>query len=441
MRKPAKALAAVLAAGIVFTSIAVSASAKKEIPGAAVEKDDFLRAKGAYLVNRSGETVQLRGVNLGGWLTHEQWMCPSDAVDGTDMYNTIYSRFGRQKGKELIDTYLDNWITQADLDNIAAMGLNCVRVPFWYRNFMTEDGEWIYNTSGQPDFSRLDWITEQCRVRGLYVILDMHGAPGFQSIAHHCGKTGVCELFDETEEGERWRRLTVKLWTAIAMRYAGNPTVAAYDLLNEPTCDMNTDEYLDRLMLVYNRLYTAIRAVDPCHVVTMEAIWRLDKISEPVAYGWTNVMYQLHIYNYTDAEIDDVISHIGEYAYYNVPILVGECNAGDSYEYMLTLFNKNAVNWTTWCYKGGFTDSTWFMYAKNFDKPNIHKDNYFDILEKWSEGIRTENMTENTAFTAIIKNAASTPVQEAPDSTQTNILAILKNIICIIKHLFAAWKF
>ena len=32
----------------------------------------------------------------------------------------------------------------------------------------------------------------------------------------------------------RDRDLTVRLWQAIARRYAGDPTILGYDLLNEP---------------------------------------------------------------------------------------------------------------------------------------------------------------------------------------------------------------
>ena len=126
-----------------------------------------------------GEVVPLRGVNLGGWLLWEEWMCPMDSSglkDALSARETLAKRFTEPVADELIAAYEDAYIAEQDLDNIAALGMNVVRLPFWYPNLQKADGSWR-----PDDFKRLDWLVGKAWDRGLYTILDLHGAPGGQS--------------------------------------------------------------------------------------------------------------------------------------------------------------------------------------------------------------------------------------------------------------------
>ena len=187
----------------------------------AFDANDFLTAQGRFPVNRRGEKIQLKGVNLGAWMIWEDWLCPyEEASDHYEVLTTLTERFGEEKAYALMNTYMDNFITEWDFDNIKSMGFNCVRVPFWFRNLYYDDnGRKILNDKGEWDFSRLDWVVEECGKRGLYVILDMHGAVGYQSDAPHSGKGNSVGLYADTEQGERYRELTDELWTAIAARF------------------------------------------------------------------------------------------------------------------------------------------------------------------------------------------------------------------------------
>ena len=189
MKALKKILCAVLCVLMVFTSM-VFATAEEETTDevAGFTQEDFLTTKGRKLVNQKGEKVQLKGVNLGAWLVREDWlnpdhigvtdaeyakMSPADQAiydeykgkiyDGEMIYDVLEKRFGREKAQELLNLFYDGWITEWDLDNIKAMGFNCVRVPFWYRNFYYDDkGTKILDENGEWDFSRLDWVVEEC---------------------------------------------------------------------------------------------------------------------------------------------------------------------------------------------------------------------------------------------------------------------------------------
>lgn len=371
-----------------------------------IGEKDFLKAEGQHLVNRNGKRVTLRGVNLGAWMIFEDWLCPyEDATDHLSVFDTLTERFGEEKAYELMNIYQDNWISEYDLDSIAERGFNCVRVPFWFRNFYYDDnGRKILDDNGEWDFSRLDWVINECQKRGLYVILDMHGAVGYQSDAPHNGKAGGCSLYKQTQQGERYRELTDELWTAIASRYNGNPTVAMYDLLNEPMCDVECTEIERRVKneYIYTRLYNTVRKADNDHIITMECIWTALALPNATLKGFDNVVYQVHFYNNSNF-IFNIFSLFTKLIHFDVPMYMGEF-----YPHQKTTWNncfktlKNLdYSWTLWTYKAtghGMWSSDWCIVGSKdgFERANIKKDSFEEIARKWGACIRTENGFQET---------------------------------------------
>ena len=363
--------------------------------------DDFLTTKGQDIINRKGEKVTLKGVNLGAWMIFEGWLCPyEDDLDHYTVLEKLTERFGEEKAYELFNTYMDNWITEYDLDEIKAMGFNCVRVPFWYRNFYYDDnGRKILDENGEWDFSRLEWVVSECAERELYVVLDMHGAVGYQSDAPHSGKGHSVGLYADTEQGERYRELTDELWTEIATRFRDEPAVAMYDLLNEPMCDVEATEFERRKNneMIYTRLYDTIRAVDSEHIITMEAIWTA--IALPLAWtkGWENVVYQVHFYNNSNF-IFNFFAWVTKFIYSDVPMMMGEFypHQKTTWDNCFRTLDKANYSWFLWTYKAtghGMWSSDWCLRGSKdgFERVNVDNDSYEEIARKWGECIRTEN--------------------------------------------------
>lgn len=363
--------------------------------------DDFLTTKGQDIVNRKGEKVRLKGVNLGAWMIFEGWLCPyEDDLDHYTLLEKLTERFGEEKAYELFNTYMDNWITEYDLDEIKKMGFNCVRVPFWFRNFYYDDnGRKILDENGEWDFSRLEWVVSECAERELYVVLDMHGAVGYQSDAPHSGKGHSVGLYADTEQGERYRELTDELWTAIATRFKDEPAVAMYDLLNEPMCDVEATEFERRKNneMIYTRLYDTIRAVDSEHIITMEAIWTA--IALPLAWtkGWENVVYQVHFYNNSNF-IFNLFAWFTKFIYSDVPMMMGEFypHQKTTWDNCFKTLDKANYSWFLWTYKAtghGMWSSDWCLRGSKdgFERVNVDNDSYEEIARKWGECIRTEN--------------------------------------------------
>src|SRR5262249_53986053 len=198
---------------------------------------------------------------------------------------TLIDRFGEATADSLINTYEDAWVTTQDLDNIKALGMNVIRLPFWYRNLEDEDGTWRAGA-----FDRLDWLVTNAWARGIYTILDFHGVVGGQSTAEHTGRVRpTAEFWSNTTDQQR----TTDIWQQIAAHFQGNPGVAGYDLMNEPIGAPSQTA----LWNMYDQLYQTIRSVGPDHMVIMEGTWNQwdrDMLPNPALFAWTNVVYEMH---------------------------------------------------------------------------------------------------------------------------------------------------
>lgn len=422
-RKVNKVICAGCAVGVFAASVSVLCGAVSSSKALVrLDKRDYLRTDGRAIVNTRGQGVILRGVNLGGWLLQESWMTPNNGEDKAwgnyDTLEVLNERFGDEKAADLINTYLDNWITVSDIDYLKALGVNCVRVPFWYRNFQSDDdGTWIRNKEGDIDFSRLDWIVKECGRRGIYVILDMHGAPGFQSNDHSCGKVNASKLFDLTLEGLKCRNRTAELWAELAKHFKGNPAVAAFDLLNEPMNGFTGKDKCDlQLWRFYNKLYKAVRAEDPGRMITVQGVWEMDNLPNPKLFHWENIVYQLHVYNWTVPEIDKKMAGIQNKSSWNIPVLIGEFQAGGMWDYTLSALNRGSLSWLTWTYKGTKTaKSDWFLFAGEPDIVNLQEDSFETIKQKWGVPCKTgDSYKENTELAETLKKYLTGYVKTAP---------------------------
>ena len=382
--------------------------------------ENMLYVKDGRLVSGSDDNeVILNGVNLGSWLMMEMWMCPIEAKDEqfsySDAIGVLESRFGRKKAEELITLYEDSFITDDDFAKIEALGFNCVRIPFWYRNFMNSSGNWFTVRHDDNDgFKRLDKIIEQCAAHGLYVILDMHGCPGGQSMNQSTGVAGKNELYNN----EKNLSIMENLWVAIAERYKDNPVVAAYDIMNEP---MNNGGYTgtrawqagsgDAIRLtnnVYDRIIKAIRKTGDTHVITVEGIWSIYNLPDPETMGWDNMMYQLHLYDVTKSNIDGRLKEMTELARekYKTAILVGEYNNKEGQRYASGQYDEIGLNRVKWTYKAvnAWYDG-WGLYNKNINRVDIKTADESDIRAAFGEEMLTDNgfMLDSREYNKIMK--------------------------------------
>lgn len=379
------------------------------------KKMSLLTVKDGYIVNENGEKVVLKGVNLGNWLLWETWMgfVPEYTEDWAyyDTLQVFLERFGEEKTAEIVKTYEDNFITEEDIAQIEKFGFNCVRVPFWYRNFMTEDLVWLAeNHNDNKGFQKLDWLISTCEKYDIYVMLDLHGAPGGQSKNHCTGKAGRNELY----ENETMMNATVELWCAIAERYKDNKTVCAYDLLNEPQNNggyegnynwaAESEDAVYRTNKAYDTLYKAIREIDKNHIISFEGVWSTTVLPNPKEMGYENMLYQLHLY---DSEKGMIRYRVDELKTarkdWGVAVVVGEYNNHECEEYAQKKYDKNDISRIKWTYKTYNAGESWGIFNKDVERIDIKTASYEEIFTFIKENTKTETFNFNAEEMAILR--------------------------------------
>jgi hypothetical protein len=281
--------------------------------------------------------------------------------------DTLESRFGVDETYTLMKTWQDNWITSEDFDNVAALGFNVVRLPFSYRNFIWANGSYI-----SDGFDKMDWAIAQAKSRGMYVIPTGHIWDGQASDYSQISESG--------STGDSQRAEFATLWKYVASHYVGESTIAAYDVINEPTGSAG-----DTLQ---QSLYNAVREVDPTRIIIMESI-----STDPSTYGWTNVIYSIHEYLMMGSDVSsneaqyatDIQSAIDTWHGFGIPVYVGEFMMdGDTLDYTLGQLNSANVWWSHWAYTTVNMDR-WGLY--NFGSSmsvDVSSDSYDTILSAWS---------------------------------------------------------
>ncbi|HWM70426.1 MAG TPA: cellulase family glycosylhydrolase [Steroidobacteraceae bacterium] len=369
----------------------------------------MLHAQGRSIVNAQGQVVPLQGVNLGGWFVMEKWMTPLDSGSLSDTYTVMQKldqRFGVETEQSLIKTFQQSWITTTDLDNIKNAGFNVVRAPIWWGQFYLlndqSPGGWRADA-----FDTLDWLVSACAARGIYVIIDMHGVVGGQSTSDDTGRSGQNQYWTNNNfQGD-----TAYMWWQIANHFKGNPTVAGYDLINEPIGTPGSDTLLN----LYNELYQSIRSVDPTHMIIIEGTWgnwNWSMLPNPNVFGWTNVAYQMHEYqwNASQAQVQagatNQVNDFNNHASYNVPGYVGEFNdfgyPASTWQFTTNAWNAAGLSWTVWSYKAtqGLIPNSWGLYDPNHwaTTPNISTDSAATIAADWQQWTTPATFSLNTAL-------------------------------------------
>ena len=379
-----------------FAGVQFTRPTKEVKAASSFGSNDFLKVNGTKIRNRSGQgsEIYLRGTNAGGLFVKENWQNSTESADQKTELETLINRFGESKAYELLEYYKDNFWTESDFDKCAEMGMSVIRLPFTYMNIYKKSGnDWVVRSDA---FTRMDWFVEQCSKRGIYVILDLHGAFGSQNGQDHSGQVidnvnDVTFFYNDTLKNQ-----TLDLWKLVAGHYRGNPAVAGYDTLNEPGEKAGTTT--TRHWEFYNQMYNAIRSVDPDHIVIMESCWGTGNLPNPSTYGWTNVVYEYHNYpwgNETDEKLDALKSSVDSFvnsvnnANYGVPTFVGEFTcfeAWNAWAYWPEKFNQAGYHYTSWTYKTHYMGSWGIFNQKGTAKANVASDSEDTIRSRWGAG-------------------------------------------------------
>ncbi|HSN59638.1 MAG TPA: cellulase family glycosylhydrolase, partial [Ferruginibacter sp.] len=174
----------------------------------------FLHTSGQDIVNESGNKIYLKGVGLGNWLLPEGYMWKFGGMGDRPrkIEKVVTDLIGKEKAEAFWKTFRLNYITEADIKRIAELGFNSVRPALNSRLFLTEWSNPVYVEEG---FQLMDSLVSWCTKYKLYVIIDMHGAPGGQTGANiDDSPNDIPELFIE----KKYQDQLVDLWVKIAQK-------------------------------------------------------------------------------------------------------------------------------------------------------------------------------------------------------------------------------
>lgn len=323
--------------------------------------EGFLRADGQRIVDANDRPVILRGVGLGGWMLQEGYML---GLTGPGMQHAIRRRIvdliGEQDTQAFYTAWLDNYVAKDDIDVLAAWGFNSVRLPMHYRLYtlsVAEEPVAGRQTWLEDGFRRTDELIAWAKANGLYVILDLHAAPGGQGNDLNISDRDPSQpsLWDDAANRDK----TVALWRELARRYRDEPAVAGYDLINEPNwgfsdaqdkhgCKETGNAPLRELLV---RISAAIREVDTRHMLIVEGnCWGNNYRGVLDAGLWDrNLTLSFHKY-WNGTGRDSIAEQLALRERWNVPLWLGETgeNSNDWFARTVATVEGEGIGWANW---------------------------------------------------------------------------------------------
>ncbi len=351
----------------------------------------YMHAKGTKIIDKDGKAIILRGIGLGGWMVQEGYM-----METSDFANSQYQIkakieevLGTENTAEFYEAWLKNHCTKKDIESLATWGFNSVRLPMHYNLYtlpIEQEPVRGVNTWLDKGFALTDSLLKWCKQNQIYLILDLHAAPGGQ------GRDAAISDYNPARkslwEDDFNKSKTVALWRKLADRYKNEQWIGGYDLINEINwnftpganpngCDELTNAPLKQL---YQSIITAIRDVDQNHSVFIEGnCWGNNHNGLHTPKLDNNMVISFHKYwNYNDqTSIQDVINLRNSV---NVPLWLGESgeNSNTWFTNAIKLVEGNDIGWAWWPLKKVSSVVNPLTVVKN--------EGYTNLLNYWKNG-------------------------------------------------------
>jgi hypothetical protein len=319
----------------------------------------YLRADGQFIVNEQGEKVLLRGMGLGGWMLQEGYMLKLGNLGQQHVIRTkIEELIGAEATQEFYRAWLANHTTKADIDAMAEWGFNSVRLPMHFNLYtlpIEQEPVQGQNTWLERGFAMTDQLVAWAKANNMYVILDLHAAPGGQG-----NDFAISDRNPNTPslwQSEANQQKTIELWRKLAQRYANEPAVGAYDIINEPNwgfenaadkngCKETKNEPLKKLMVDVTK---AIRSVDAKHMIIIEGNCWGNNYAGVLPQWDNNMVLSFHKY-WNNNDIGSIQGYLELRAKYNLPIWLGETGENSNlwFSDAIALVESQGIGWAWW---------------------------------------------------------------------------------------------
>jgi len=377
------------------------------LPGALqMNAQAFLHTSGKYIRDGNGNEVLLRGIGTGNWLLMEGYMMKTADFAGThtQFRELLTETIGEQNTELFYESWLNNHFTRQDVDSMKAWGFNSVRVAMHYKWLtlpIEQEAIAGQDTWLEDGFVRIDSLLDWCGDNQMYLILDMHGAPGGQG--YDSNISDYDPAYPSLWESAENRRKLTALWRKLAERNADEPWLGGFDLINEPNWELPGGTLLKQ---TYVNIIQAIREVDQNHMVIIEGNWFANDYTGLTPPWDDNMVYSFHKYwNYNTQESIQWMINIRNS--YNVPIWLGETgeNSNSWFTDLVALAEQNKIGWSWWPVKKNGINNVLMVPESQA---------YEDLLSYWQYG--SPSVTPTQAYYAVLDwadnhNIASCTVQ------------------------------
>jgi endoglycosylceramidase len=337
---------------------------------------EWLRTNGKWIVDGKGNIIILRGANFlgygwGNWKSH----------------------------------------TLEDYERMKSWGFNVVRLPIGWNYIEPEPG--VYNESYLAIIDRdISWAKQA----GLYIVLDMHqwrwssyftfsagkrnGMPVWLVSGYNNSADGMAQAITDfwlgkapngTEPSEgnpSMQNRFIAMWKYVAIRYANEATIVAYDLFNEPPRGeiLPAPEIAGYLYSFYDRLISEIRKVDKNHIIIYEPMPGKAGVRVAQLLNFSNIVFSFHFYDFSETYSGNVTDLENAFLTYHwelpsekpikdwgIPIWIGEF--GSSSEMWardtVKIFEKYKVGWAWWGYYKSDRMSNVLLYSNGTEREHL----------------------------------------------------------------------
>lgn len=343
-----------------LAAVLLSAVTYGQEPGPAFS---FLKVQGTDIVDEGGAKVDLDGVNLNCWLVWEGGGYGFPSLSESQTRDELVKKVPSEKVDLFFRLLREEFVQREDFARIKALGLNFVRLPIHHK-FVREQESKLLDDG-------VRWAKEA----GLYVLLDLHAAPGGQSSSAYADTRGEARLWTDAPCREEYFRALETL----ARRYRDEPAVAGYELLNEPVT-----EDTPALVSLYEEGLRRVRAIDPRHIVFLDGnhfAMDFEVFAKP--FG-ENTVYVFHTYEGQDKAKKRFATYDAFRAKFDVPLM---CNEYDNPAYT-RFFREQNISRARWVFK------KWDGQLMNpyYTTPPDHP------WRKWIEGVRAQMKADEPAL-------------------------------------------
>ncbi len=324
-----------------------------------INAQGFLKVNVKHLENDSNKNFILRGMGLGGWMLQEGYMFNLGFLGQQyRIKEKITELIGKKEADIFYDKWLENHTQKTDIDSMASWGFNSIRLPMHYDLFtlaVKDEPVAGKNTWLPKGFKMVDDLLKWCKENKMYLILDLHAAPGGQGNDLPISDRNADEL--SLWQSKANQDNTVALWKKLASRYANEPFIGGYDILNETNWGFDNPEDKRGIGEIRNiplrdffiRLTKAIRQVDKKHIIFLEGNGFANNYRGMFPLWDDNLVISFH--KYGNFSTKQTIQNFLDYREkYNVPLWLGESgeNSNTWFTNTIKLMEDNNIGWCWW---------------------------------------------------------------------------------------------